>query len=238
MSTKASNFVVTAGPSDSGSIQDDPTRARGWAREWRGRRAGRSRARFLISVSACSGLLLTIIAVGPWFGCGQAGTPSRGKDKPVATRPAEGRESEARGLWEQASADERRLTIRQVSSFHFRFIVRCMGDMPRNVFLQYQGILGTDKGQPVGRRMISPDDRLGAPLEWGLFVEGGAGIFSFAITTRPTKQTVVKCDIEGQVIYVNETGVAGDRGVDGKLPELGGRTVREVLSLLNRKDRS
>ena len=47
-----------------------------------------------------------------------------------------------------------------------------------------------------------------------------------------TKETVVKCSIENRDLFVNVLGINGGRGLDEKLPELGGHSVKQLLSLL------
>lgn len=65
-------------------------------------------------------------------------------------------------------------------------------------------------------------------------VEGTVGIFGFWISTARTNSTVALCDVEGTKLFLNVDFVAGFRSVDDKLPQLGGRTVRETLRLLER----
>jgi hypothetical protein len=52
------------------------------------------------------------------------------------------------------------------------------------------------------------------------------------ISTMRTKETVVKCSIEDRDVFVNVLGIDGRRGLDENLPELGGRSVKKLLSLL------
>jgi hypothetical protein len=126
------------------------------------------------------------------------------------------------------SEDERRITIRQANLFHYRFIDNCMEPLPDDIILQYQGIL-TDNGVKQGQRI---EGSIGWPLGWQLLTEkdGEIGlVYTFWISTERIKQTIAKCQIEGKVIYVNADSNENNRTLDDKLPELGNRSVREVL---------
>jgi hypothetical protein len=69
---------------------------------------------------------------------------------------------------------------------------------------------------------------LGWPLHWAVSGEDLV-VFKFWISTQRTKQTLAKCKLEGRELFVNVDFVTGNQSVDEKLPELGGRSVREVL---------
>ena len=133
---------------------------------------------------------------------------------------------------DQQLSDARRITLRQANVFHFYFIERCMEVLPDEVRCRNGGLLATDRGQRVGQRVVAPmDDAIGAPLQWSVY-RNGIGIFSVWISTKRTKQTLAKCAIEGQDIFLNVCFVSHFRNVDAKLPEFGGRSVQEVLRLI------
>jgi hypothetical protein len=130
-------------------------------------------------------------------------------------------------LVKQQEADERRLTIREANLFHRHFIDTCMEVMPTEVTFGYCGLLATDNGRHPLRTYGNVID-IGLPLHWGVG-RGQLGVFGFWISTQRTKQTLAKCKLEGRELFVNVDFVTGNQSVDAKLPELGGRSVREVL---------
>lgn len=130
-------------------------------------------------------------------------------------------------LVSQQQQSMRYITIRDANLFHKRFIDRCMGQLPDEVTIEYVGLLGTDNGRRKTR--IVTDDVLGA-LSW--HVQTDLVIFDMWISTMRTKETVVKCSIENRDVFVNVLGIDDGRGLDEKLPELGGHSVTELLSLL------
>jgi hypothetical protein len=89
--------------------------------------------------------------------------------------------------------------------------------------------LGTDSGR-LGQRFDDPE--VTPLLEWD--VHRGVVIFSLRISTRRTKETLVKCRVDEKDLFVSVPFVDDDRSVDAKLPELGGKSVREVLQFLER----
>ena len=128
----------------------------------------------------------------------------------------------------QREADSRRITILEANLIHARFIDRCMERLPTGVALEYSGALGTENGG-TGLRIIGG---VGCPLEWA--VHKNVVIFSFWISTRRMKETLAKCSIEGKDIFLNVSFVDEARSVDAKLAELGGRSVREVVSAIEK----
>lgn len=125
----------------------------------------------------------------------------------------------------------RQITIREANLFHRRFIEVCMKELPRTVTIQYVGLLGTDNGRKKVRIHTDAND-VGGSLDW--HVQGDLVIFDMRISTMRTKETVAKCEIEGKDIFVNVQFVDGKRGLDDELVELGGRSVKEILLLLER----
>jgi hypothetical protein len=127
-------------------------------------------------------------------------------------------------LTKQYEADTRRITIRQISLFHYRFL-EAIDRCAETVSAQYCGILYWGTAHPKQK----VEDNLGDVLGWHVFKDG-VGIFSLWISTQRTAETVAKCAIEGQVFFVNVTSVSNNRSVDDRMPELGGHSVREVLA--------
>ena len=70
---------------------------------------------------------------------------------------------------------------------------------------------------------------LGEPLHWTVGKEDMSGVIGVWISTERTKQTLAKCRLEDREFFVNVDFVARGESVDSMLPELGGRSVREVL---------
>jgi hypothetical protein len=169
--------------------------------------------------------MLTAIAALP---CGECSSPCRAADGPTSRRAfVPELPPDAAAILKQRRGDERRITIRQANLFHRHFIDACMGAMPEDVKLSYGGVLAAENGRETLKVELTIVN-LGDTLHWRL--ASSFGIFSVWISTERTKQTLAKCNLEGQDIFVNVDFVRDSRSVDDKLPELGGRSVREVLS--------
>ncbi|MHC4400307.1 MAG: hypothetical protein ACYTG0_11585 [Planctomycetota bacterium] len=87
---------------------------------------------------------------------------------------------------------------------------------------------------PGGFVPLAETFRQGEPLHWGVGDDDMVGVFRFWISTQHTKQTLAKCKIEGRKLFVNVDLVKHGQSVDAKLPELEGRSVREVLKLIEK----
>jgi hypothetical protein len=122
--------------------------------------------------------------------------------------------------------EERKITIRQANLFHREFMARCVDDLPLDVGFQYRGPLtvgSSRKGQRV-------EGEPAGVLEWCVY--RNVVLFSFWISTVRTHQTVAKRRIEGTAIFVNISFTDENRSLDEAFPELGGRSVRDVVSRL------
>ncbi len=125
---------------------------------------------------------------------------------------------------DQQQRSMRQITIREANLIHKWFIERCMDELPRAVTVQYVGLLGTDDGR-LKTRVVTDD--VGGSLGW--HVQADLVMFGFWISTMPTKDTVAKCSVETKDIFVNVSFVDGNRGIDAKLQELGGHSVKDIL---------
>src|SRR4029078_10828932 len=105
-------------------------------------------------------------------------------------------------------------------------VTHCMPAMPDEVTLQYAGLVALDNGRAKQRIHGS----IGMPLQWD--VQDDFILFSVLITTKRLPNSLAKCTVAGREIYVNVGLVDGDRGVDRKLPELGSKTIRDILTKL------
>jgi hypothetical protein len=121
---------------------------------------------------------------------------------------------------------ERKISIRQANLFHREFMSRCVDDLPLDVGFWYQGPLFTGSSR-TGLRVLGEPACI---LEW--VVHRNVVLFSLWISTVRTSQTVSKCKIEGKNIFVNVSFVDEFRSLDEAFPELGGRSIREVVSRL------
>jgi hypothetical protein len=133
-------------------------------------------------------------------------------------------ERELEDVRKQMQADERRITIRQANLFQYRFVDQCMEGLPEGVTVEYAGVLRTLNAQ-TGQRVMN---QIGDPLRWDIVKD--VVVFSLWTSTEPTKQTLAKCSIEGLELFVNVDFVDEKRGIDEKMPELGRRSIREVVS--------
>jgi hypothetical protein len=125
--------------------------------------------------------------------------------------------------FEQQESDANRITAHQLNLFHRRFIDKCMSAIPERFEVQYLGLLGTDNG----RHRQNIKDHLGLPLHWA--VQDHVRLFTVWISTKPTEITVAKCILDDVTVYVNVGFVDEDRSPLEKLPELNGRSVRDIL---------
>lgn len=125
-------------------------------------------------------------------------------------------------------AAAREVSVLQANIIHARFLDRCLEPLPEGVALGYGGMLCRE-GSRTGQRIVGS---FGSPVEWD--VHKNIAVFSFWVSTRRTKDTLATCSIEGKDIFVNVSFVDENRSVDAKLPELGGRSVREVVSAIER----
>ena len=121
---------------------------------------------------------------------------------------------------------ERKISIRQANLFHREFMSRCVDDLPLDVGFWYQGPLFTGSSRKGQRVQGEP----AGILTW--VVHRNVVLFSLWISTVRTSQTVSKCKIEGKDIFVNVDFVDKFRSLDEAFPELGGRSVRAVVSRL------
>jgi hypothetical protein len=173
-----------------------------------------------------AGAALVLLAFSPlWRGPPE----SHGGEKPDgAARFVKELPPDRAAFFKQLEADERRITVRQANLFHYRFIHTCMTRLPPNLTVQQGGLLATFNAA----KGIWLADSIGDPLSWTVFKD--LGVFEFWITTAKTKFTLAKCTLEGTDIYVNVIDACGKRTVDEKLPELGGKSVREVFSEIDK----
>jgi hypothetical protein len=125
-------------------------------------------------------------------------------------------------------------TIKLVTAnlFQERFVDRCLKNLPNELHLQYGGFL---------TKYTSPGSKLEGEAEnssivWTVYTDRGpTSCFNFWLSTRPTDETVQHVKIKSDDLYLNVDFVDENRGVDAKLPQLGNRSVRDVLKLLEDK---
>ncbi len=122
---------------------------------------------------------------------------------------------------------QRHISVLTLNLFHERVVDQCMGEMPEGTKLQYCGIAAIDKGQ---RRTGYKNSGDVSTVDW--HVGNWLAAFRFWISREKTSQTVVKVRVNDEDIYVNVNFVDENRSIDAKLPQLGNRSVRDVLKLL------
>lgn len=127
------------------------------------------------------------------------------------------------------------VTVATLNRFHLALVARMMLNMPPdlNLTVQYQGLVGIDNGRQTGIRLHGS---IGSPLEWSVFDEN-FGVFTIAMSPQRTADTVCTCRMENQIVFVSVSFIRDHETVNAKaldevLPELGKRSVRDVVRLL------
>lgn len=130
-----------------------------------------------------------------------------------------------RELWEH---DLDQITVGQLTGFHNLLIQRCGAALPDGLEIRY---LGSVAASPGGLK-IEGHETAGA-LNWS--VEKSVQIFTSWISTRRTNETVASVKIKCAMLYVNVGHVDEFRSIGQPMPKLGGRSVKDILGLLNDK---
>jgi hypothetical protein len=134
-------------------------------------------------------------------------------------------DEEVRRLYQQS---ERHISLLAANLFHDRFIDRCLKLLPEELHLTYGGDLGLYSRPP---KVTVKGSAQSNALIWS--VDGKSfGVFRFWLSTERVSLTAGKVMIDGQPLFINIDFVDENRGVDAKLSQLGNRSVREVLKLL------
>lgn len=154
--------------------------------------------------------------------------PSRGLTEPVDSPFVEiGDNPEFEAKLRQMKVDADTISVRQANLLHYKFQTSCMKYLPDNLRFQYLGHMGTDGGRR-GQRFNDPE--LTLFLDWRIY--GALGVFDFRASTKPSKETLARCRVGNRDLFVSCTFVDHNRSVGANLPELGQRSVREVLKHL------
>ena len=134
---------------------------------------------------------------------------------------------ERRAVLRQMRRDLDRISLGTASRFHRRLIRTFERELPKDVEVAYSGPLRLDRSHPSMR--ILGQGFTGA-LEWD--VQSSLVIFSFWISTARTDSTAATCEVNGMKLFLNVSHVNGNRLVNEPLDELGGKSVKEALRLL------
>ena len=124
----------------------------------------------------------------------------------------------------------RQITLLTANLFQERFVDRCMKGLPKDFQLIYAGYL-SKYDAPWGLKVDGAASS--TSTSWSAGESGQPATFNFWLSTKPTDETVQRVKIESQMLYINVDFVDGNKGVDAKLSQLGNRSVREVLKLLD-----
>jgi hypothetical protein len=129
-----------------------------------------------------------------------------------------------------------RINVRTANRFHLALVSRMILKMPRklNLGVGYGGILASDTGRERGPRVHGS---YGIPLQWDVANPEAFVVFNLTITPERVPTTVAACKMEKETVFVSVTFIDGTEEVDDKSlrkprDELGGRSVLEVVKLL------
>lgn len=132
--------------------------------------------------------------------------------------------------------DSQRISVRLLNRFHLAVIGRLIQKLPSELGLemQYNGIVSVDNGRDKSLRVCGS---FGDPLSWYIIDKNGSIVFSIDITPEKRPSTDVVCRMGKQTVFVNVTHTPGHldpskKELDKKRKELGGRSVAEVVKLL------
>lgn len=148
---------------------------------------------------------------------------------PKVSRPQFSRENdtvENRAIDDLRKRDLGRITLRQITGFHNSLVSLCGSKLPKDVRIRYLGSLAYGR---ENLKILGQED--GLALDWS--VEKSVRFFTLWVSTERTNQTLTSRKVECVEFFVNVDFVDEFRSVDEKMPELGGRSVRELLSFLS-----
>jgi hypothetical protein len=143
-----------------------------------------------------------------------------------AAEPKETSQAEMQRIDQES---RRIISLVTTNRFHARFLRACITILPEDTELVYLGDLAADRRLP---KFELHDSATSLALYWTV-QDSHFELFRFWISVEPTSQTAGKTTIDKQVLFMNVDSVDGNKGVDAKLPQLGNRSVREVLKLLD-----
>lgn len=153
--------------------------------------------------------------------------PQHTSQQPLAPFSEEYDTVERRAVIRQMRRDLDRISLGTASRFHRRLIRIFERELPKDVDVAYMGPLYVEGSHPSQRI-------LGQGFTLALFwrVQKSVGVFSFWISTARTQATAATCEIDGVKLFLNVQGVGGNRSVNEPLAELGGKSAKEALELL------
>lgn len=211
----------------------DPSTARSWFSVWQWLVA------IIISVS-------TVGAVGQ-----EAGDRSTNGKKTPPAFSSELDTVESLAIEKQMEEDLQRISLRTTELFHRHLVASLRSTLPETITIRNGSALARDHRESKGlegKYEISggPIQRQDLPLSNALFwtVNAEVAVFKFWISTVRTNSTAAVCNVDKQTLYLNVDAVYGKNpeadakdAVDEKLEQLGGRTVREVLQIVEEASR-
>lgn len=138
---------------------------------------------------------------------------------------------DARG---EPKPDSELISIEAANRFHAALLFRAILQMPADLHLRlaYGGIIGYDEGFQPGAR----GGGFGDPLRWSV-VRHPFKVFSVAISTHRSPETVVACKIGKDTVFVSVTWIGiGEKitpmALKKQRVELGDRSILDFLKLL------
>ena len=136
---------------------------------------------------------------------------------------------ERRAIERQMEKDLNRLSIGDVSRFH-RDLVETLGPvLPHHIDVAYNGPLRIEGAHPS---LKIHNQGFTQALCWS--VEGSLVVFSFWISTARTESTVAMTQAGKQTIYLNVDHVHQNQPTTKPLEDLGGKSVKEILKLMEK----
>lgn len=171
--------------------------------------------------------LIGLLLIGATSPAALGGNGPEAGDEPLAPFSEKYDTVERRASVRQMRRDLDRISLGTASRFHRRLIRTFERELPKDVEVAYMGPLYAEGSHP-SQRILGQDFTLA--LFWR--VQKNVGIFSFWISTARTETTVATSEIDGVKLFLNVQGVDGNRSVNEPLEDLGGKSVKQALMLL------
>jgi hypothetical protein len=128
------------------------------------------------------------------------------------------------------------ISLRTANLFAERLVWECLDSVP--AIASYSGPLGFNRGAR-GARMLP--DASNTYLNWQIIggdAQNRIVVFTFWISVHKQTGSVVRTRVNDKTLFVNVDWVKDEMGLDEPVPELGKRSIRAILSKLNKEERA